>query len=370
MCGIGSITTTKNASPSTLARLDAAAGILLLALDHRGGDACGILTIRADGRCHTIKAPTDAPRFNAGRGQIPAGTRAVAVHTRFATSGEPHWNRNNHPVACEGALVLHNGVIYDHRTPATIQHPEPEVDTYLLAQAAASAATRRKGETVQQHAERVALAMAQEDGSAAVLVAFKGTPTLIAAALSDSPLYHAEAEGVRITASTREAVQRTFAALNITLPIVPYSYEKTIRKAKKGRPAVKQTVQSSREAITYALSGEVMTWHAGTHTAGRIAIPERYHGARTWQSSGLKSLTPGSYVTPKGDDHWDNFYGDNYKQIAERLLNADLERCDICDDWTDATDLKLAFGGHICSECLAEIQADEDDYANTKKESN
>lgn len=361
MCGIGSITLAKNASPKLLPRLDYATTVLLNALDHRGGDACGVLSIRHDGRCHVVKAPLDSKAFNEGRGTIPTGTRAVAVHTRFATSGSPGWNRNNHPVTCDSTYVLHNGVIWDWRQHGTIPHGTPEVDTYLLAKAAASARQRTKGETIHAHAERVILAAAQEEGSAAVLIAFKGTPTLISAAIDGSPLYAAETAGVRITASTYDAVRKTADALGLTLPIVPYTYSKTIKKAKKGRPARTELVHSTRQDIQALKDGDVLVWHAGTHTNSHIELPQHTRYVPAWQHSSLNA--PGAAYAPN-DFAWSDPDGDDatYGAIANRLLNqnedAKWHRCDVCDDWSHEDDCHHAYGGLICPDCYDEIEAD------------
>lgn len=353
MCGIGSITTSKTASPSVLARLDHAASTLLRELDHRGGDACGILTIRADGRCHTIKAPCDADTFNKGRGRIPEGTRAIAVHTRFATSGEPCWNRNNHPVTAGKALVLHNGVIWDYRNPNTTPHPEPEVDTYLLAKAAATTSDRLTHESAQQHAERAALAMAQEEGSAAVLLAYRGHPFLASIALNGSPLHHAKHKGIRVTASTHDAVRKTFDALGITLPTIPYSYTKTIKKAKRGKPARTQLIHSTRSAITYANEGDVITWNAGQHTNGHIELPQHYAPLKPWQHNGISET--GSYL-PAHDDQG-AWHDNRISDIAAKMLDANTFRCELCDDAT-ITKLTPAYGLLCCDACLTSMDAD------------
>lgn len=379
MCGIGSITFDKTVGPGIVARLDQAVSDMLLALDHRGGDACGLLSIRADGRAHILKAPTHAHTFNKGRGTIPANTRAVAIHTRMATQGEPCWNRNNHPVAAAGALVMHNGIVWDDhikRRPG-----EPEVDTYALALAAASAITRNAGETTQQHAERMALEMAQEDGSAAVLLALRGKPFLMSARLSDSPLYACQVDGVQITASTYRAVEETAEALGLTIPTVPYTYSKIVKKAKKGRPPVTKTINSHRKAIDNLPEGDVLTWNAGTHTAGHITIPLRYQSAPAWQHNSLKAPTSRSALsrmydqwadednysytggTPTPETNWDD---ERISTIAARMLEANEFRCELCDD-TTATKLTPAYGLLCCDPCLRSMDAtpDHEKEANT-----
>lgn len=343
MCGIGSITFGKTVSPSTAARLNLAVSELLYELDHRGGDACGILSVRADGRAHVQKAPLAAREFNAGRLRLPDNTRAVAVHTRFATQGSPGWNRNNHPVSANGALVIHNGVIWENLRR---KHGEPEVDTYALALAAARVPAK-PSESAQERAERIALALAQEEGSAAVCIGYRGWAGLITARLADSPLYVATVAGVRIAASTREAVLETAKALKLEIPSEPYSYSVIVKKAKKGRPAKTRTATGTRKAITCAKEGTVLTWHAGTHTDGAITIPEPYRYAKPWSAR-----TTATDTTPiSTHDDPANWSDATYEAVARRLLQADetYERCDLCDELTQ--DTTRWHGATACADC-------------------
>lgn len=354
MCGIGSITFDKTVSPSTAARLNLAVSELLYSLDHRGGDACGILSVRADGRAHTQKAPLAARDFNAGRLPLPANTRAVAVHTRFATQGSPGWNRNNHPVSANGALVIHNGVIWENLRR---KHGEPEVDTYALALAAASIPAK-PSESAQERAERVATALAQEEGSAAVCIGYRGWAGLITARLADSPLYVATVAGVRIAASTRDAVLETAKALKLTIPTEPYSYTVIVKKAKKGRPAKTRTATGTRAAITCAEEGTVLCWHAGTHTTGAIKIPEPYRYAKPWSATNPPAtiVAPNPYDTTPISTHDDpaNWSDATYEAVARRLLGADetYERCDLCDLCDELTqDTTKWHGATACADC-------------------
>lgn len=359
MCGIGSITLSKTAKLDPTA-LDHAASVLLDALDHRGGDACGLMTISADGVVTTEKGAMRSKHFNDGRQPIPAGTRAIGVHTRMATQGHEGWMRNNHPVESGRALVIHNGMVFDdhlQRSPG-----DPEVDTFALAVAAAETAKRSPKETVQAHAERIAAALAEEEGSAAVLVAYHGTPGLISARLSGSPLYSAQSAGVRITASTSGAVVETFAALGLPLPSEDYTYEVT-KKNKLGR-TVTNLHHGTRQRTTMHAEGDVLTWYAGEHTAGAIELPARW-----------------SYARPYGQSYQGAWSGEDYGKLAERLLTsgstdddtntnnasaweADWIRCDCCDDWHHIDDTVEAYGGRLCDDCAAAIL---DETHNTKE---
>lgn len=365
MCGIGSITLDKTAAPSVAKRLDAAADALLAALDHRGGDACGILAIGANGELAIQKAPCVAKDFTLGRIDIPIGTRAVAVHTRMATQGEAHWNRNNHPVQAGTAHVMHNGVVWESFGRKRTQG-EPEVDTYALAVAAFTAATASAGKSIPERANAIADAMAQEDGSAAVHVAFEGHPTLITARLAGSPLYVAEAHGVRITASTRDAVKDAAKALGLALPNMTSSYIPKQSKRQKKKGITPNRVNYVTEAIDFAPEGTVLLWHAGTHTRDKITLPLPNY-SKAW-----KTYAGGIGTWDDEDEAWyqeerakgNTFSGTgehkpqttpDYAGIAGELLEANGMRCELCDDVTHH--LTPEYGMLVCNECLAAMDA-------------
>lgn len=338
MCGLASITLDKTVGPSIAAKLDRAASALLEALDHRGGDACGILSIRPDGRITIQKAPCDARVFNTYRHNIPTGSRAIAVHTRMATQGHEAFNRNNHPVASGAALVMHNGMVWDDAI--TRHHGDPEVDTFALALVAAD--TPRKP-------DKLTSALARVEGSAAVIIAHRGAPWLYAARIDGSPLYVAQAHGVRITASTTAAVQAAANALGIKLTTEPYTYAVTTKKAKKGRPAKTETRHGTRTAIRLAAEGEHFTWSAGAHTAGAVKLPQRaryVQQAQQWET----------YPTHRGMWSDEERYGigttsHTYETIARKLLDVPetFERCDLCDEMTESTE--RWHGCQACAEC-------------------
>jgi hypothetical protein len=210
--------------------------------------------------------------FNKYRLPVDAGTRALVVHTRFATQGSEAFNRNNHPVAHGRALVCHNGVLWE-RAPRPLG--AAEVDTWVLAHSASECETRQKGETAQAHAERIALALAQHEGSAAVAVAYRGVPFLVSARLEGSPLWQAEAQGVRVCASTRDAVEDTFATLGIPLPVKQWQTQ-TAGKKRRGRKAKRQMVTHTQPMVYSMREGDVCVWHSGTHTSGHVALPDHY----------------------------------------------------------------------------------------------
>lgn len=365
MCGLGSITLDKTVGPSVANRLDLAVSALLNALDHRGGDACGIMAVNSLGRVATQKAPMKAKYFNEGRNHIPHDTRAVAVHTRMATQGHEGWNRNNHPVRSQTTHVMHNGMVWDDHLKR--QHGEPEVDTYAIALAAAEiAGAETPGH---QHALDLAHAIAELEGSMAVIVVEEGAPFMATMRIDGSPLYTATVKGVRISASTFGAVQAAADALGINIPQAPYSYE--IKK--KGR---KKTHSGMRADIKLEDEGYVAAWCAGMHTDDIATLPTRYRAAYTY-NRGSTSMVP--YTTPvegwtddelygighdrgtnamRNSGNWDAIPDEdldeqdaNYERIARKLLNAgdDFDRCVLCDEMTN--DCETWHTVKACAEC-------------------
>lgn len=349
MCGLGSITLDKTVGPTTAARMDLAVSALLTALDHRGGDACGIMAINSNGRIATQKAPCKAKHFNEGRNHIPHDTRAVAVHTRMATQGHEAWNRNNHPVRSHATHVMHNGMVWDDHLKR--QHGEPEVDTYAIAVAAAEL---EGSETPgHQHALDLAHAIAELEGSMAVIVAEEGAPFMATMRIDGSPLYTAMAQGIRVCASTQAAVQSAFDALGVKLPQVTYNYQ--VQK-KNGRNKVKT---GQRSAIRLEDEGYVAAWCAGTHTDAEASLPVRYR-----YSTALTPYTTGGlwsdeerYGVGTSSGNWDSIPDHdedrdaNYERIARRLLNAgdEFERCQLCDEMTD--DCETWHTVTACADC-------------------
>lgn len=113
---------------------DRLADSLLLGVDHRGGDATGLLAI-APGSDWLLKAAIPASRFIAGRPRLPKGTRAMIGHTRLATQGGTEWGFNNHPVRVGDTYLAHNGHVANQREIAEKVGGAPVhgVDSALLA---------------------------------------------------------------------------------------------------------------------------------------------------------------------------------------------------------------------------------------------
>ena len=110
--------------------------ILAAACEARGTDATGIAY--NDARALRIyKRPLPGHRM---RFHLPSEARFLMGHTRMATQGSAHRNRNNHPFPGRaGGLsfaLAHNGVLHNDRAlRRQWKLPEPtiETDSYVAA---------------------------------------------------------------------------------------------------------------------------------------------------------------------------------------------------------------------------------------------
>lgn len=294
ICGIGSITLTGKASSEW--DLEKGADALLAELMSRGRDASGLMGVNLKGEVFYEKAAVDAREFIAARGSLPGNVRAIGVHTRMATKGAKGWNRNNHPVLAGEALVMHNGVVDDDEIERVVGNPE--VDTYALAVAAWRERERLAGESNKAQAERITLGMAQVDGSAACIVALIGQPVLLSMKLNGSPLYYASANGVRICASTRTAIEKCADAMDLQLPGVT----ETITRKEKGEDV---TTTRTVEKIELAETGRVLSWHAGSHSMQKIEVPERVL-PKSWSSANYGRYGTAGRIVDGKWTRWDD----------------------------------------------------------------
>lgn len=116
MCGIAGFSMSPNSSVNTREL----AHNLLTAIQSRGTDASGFAFVKGMATSTYKRA---VPGSELSLGELPRRSDAVILHTRFATQGSKHDNRNNHPVLSPSGRIslVHNGVIsndYMFRGPA------------------------------------------------------------------------------------------------------------------------------------------------------------------------------------------------------------------------------------------------------------
>lgn len=105
MCGIAgyNLNVTETLDGPALARW------MLRRIETRGRDASGVAYVDADGVWFD-KAPVAASKY-ANRMPLNPLAHTVLLHTRWATTGDPADNRNNHPFALPGITGIHNGCL-------------------------------------------------------------------------------------------------------------------------------------------------------------------------------------------------------------------------------------------------------------------
>jgi len=90
---------------------------ILIGLEERGVDATGI-SLNCPGSCRILKAGINAdvfcelPSLQRNLEELTKTATIALLHTRWATSGTPLNNYNNHPIWNEKGIIIHNGVVF------------------------------------------------------------------------------------------------------------------------------------------------------------------------------------------------------------------------------------------------------------------
>jgi glutamine---fructose-6-phosphate transaminase (isomerizing) len=216
MCGIGGIWRHGN-SPIGSDQITE----LLCALEERGNDAAGIAAVTA-GELHVLALAEPATRFvttqdfkdfisehvedDKGRS---LDCSLVMVHARFATTGSPKDNKNNHPVYAGNAAVVHNGEIYNASKAFEEMKLErkAEVDSDVLRACYDKFGLNKDTTTLLGDKLVGSCAMAVFDGRA---------PERFVLARSGSPLVLGEANDQLIWASTKLAIHQAARRWHLT----------------------------------------------------------------------------------------------------------------------------------------------------------
>src|SRR5690348_4815975 len=114
---------------------------LLVGNEHRGNDATGMAILQQDGKVEVLKKDIPAWQFVTCDDYIKFitnnlldTTRAVILHARGASQGNPRELVNNHPLFAGKSAVIHNGMIKnDHLLfPALGLKREADTDSDIL----------------------------------------------------------------------------------------------------------------------------------------------------------------------------------------------------------------------------------------------
>ena len=138
MCGImGMVLNRRERTDEELENLRERFSTLLVATQVRGKDAAGAFVVnessiryhRAPGAASTL---VKSPLWWGLMDTISEETTAVVGHTRFATTGCPTCNDNNHPITIGSLIGVHNGVLYNDDEIRDRYPYEQEVDSAAI----------------------------------------------------------------------------------------------------------------------------------------------------------------------------------------------------------------------------------------------
>jgi glucosamine 6-phosphate synthetase-like amidotransferase/phosphosugar isomerase protein len=122
MCGIAGFSLTDKDANSIDSRV--LAGMLLINIEHRGRHATGAAWTETneDGIAwFYAKQAVPAREFGPTIKQMPKHSRRALLHVRYATTGSPNNNDNNHPIVVPsesgGSIIgTHNGIINNYES--------------------------------------------------------------------------------------------------------------------------------------------------------------------------------------------------------------------------------------------------------------
>ncbi|MBT9560021.1 MAG: glutamine--fructose-6-phosphate transaminase (isomerizing) [Myxococcales bacterium] len=173
-------------------------------LEYRGYDSAGIAII-TDGRFEIRRAAGKLDRLaEALRGEPVSGTIGIG-HTRWATHGPPT-ELNAHPHRAGDVVVVHNGIIENHRVLKAELLAEghtfsSETDTEIVAHLVSRERGRGHGLV-----EAVRLALLQVHGAYAIAALDRTDPETLVAAKNASPLVVGLGDGANYLASDIPAI--------------------------------------------------------------------------------------------------------------------------------------------------------------------
>lgn len=168
---------------------------LLLALEHRGADATGIVISNPDEELWVHKDNEPAFRYVTSNGyqeflkkHLTNETRTVLLHTRAWTKGDPKHEENNHPLYHGKCAVIHNGSI--RNDDATFRElglkRKAEVDSDVIRAIVDEYGITKEGVAALESLEGslAGAAISQEDPGR-VLLLRAGNPMIVAANQDD-----------------------------------------------------------------------------------------------------------------------------------------------------------------------------------------
>ena len=250
MCGISGFSLTKCDAKKIDSRI--LARCLLKNIEHRGRHATGASwteTMDEGLMWWYTKAPIPASEFDGHLEQMPKHTRRALLHVRYATTGDPEDENNNHPIivpSSSGGSVIgvHNGIINNYQQIMDDIGADwiGEVDSQALFHLAGTEDfTKEKFRQVQ--------------GSASIAYVDTAEPTTIKLVrMSMRPLWIAQTEdGSTLWSSEKDALLDAMSVVGLTADFVMEVPEWTMVTINDARlDSVEQIVRPT------ALSGQMV----------------------------------------------------------------------------------------------------------------
>lgn len=199
MCGIGGVYLR---DPSLRVNMDGMRDSLAVELMSRGRHATGFVALDDDGVAEWQKAACSATEFIRECRPVPSSTRALLVHTRFATQGSAAFIENNHPIRRGPFFIIHNGHVSNDSElfRKADRNRFGRVDSEAIAARLASL-----GQLSRLHE-----VMTEVEGAAAVAAVDERDSSHFAVARGDSsPLWIYNGAKIVMFASTQEAIVKT-----------------------------------------------------------------------------------------------------------------------------------------------------------------
>ena len=315
---------------------------LLMAVDHRGGDATGYVAFTDDGVVQMQKAACNARTFLTGARSLPKNTRTALLHTRLATQGKAAFPENNHPVVHGPIYAVHNGQIWNdgalfHRLGLTrMGYVDSEIIPALIADVGWS---------------DIAAALEELDGSYALALANEHEPNEVVLARGDySPLVYLASDHIIAWASESNALLTAWRKAIGTPP--PASKIVTMKSGELVKIADGKIERSTFQAIDQF----VPATSSYSLVNDRIALPALAYLPRKYSKVGtispkletaLQILDERAKGTVKV---WDGRLLRDYDS-AKSDPETTYVRCGCCDDYTESIVMDELFGEFVCPEC-------------------
>jgi len=162
---------------------------IALVTEARGKHAFGWAWVSKDGHIHSYKMPGEISK-HMNLLDMVKDAEVVIGHTRWATHGDPKDNANNHPFACDGGWLVHNGIVSNYAALANENEIvlQSECDSEIIA----ALAERSNAATV---LDRMADAIAQTNPGPLAVAALWARPTRLVIAKRGNPLSFGRTRG-------------------------------------------------------------------------------------------------------------------------------------------------------------------------------